>query len=227
MRRRLFWSLLAGFLFTTVVPGCAPHLTPAQETTYAAFAYCDGKDGRHDVQLERVQANGNWYIRGYAGLETMNRCMKDYWRDARAVAKASPASADPPLTEASVKELIRFAYLTNEPPSPGTFLRGAVFSNIPPQRSEFIAGTSVTFFYAINITRVGRAFDGQIVWLDPNGVAVRTINRPLDQSGVGGAWAWWTDSPPASDVVTLGTWSVELRLNGNLAGRYPFTVTAR
>jgi hypothetical protein len=95
---------------------------------------------------------------------------------------------------------------------------------MPPKQAEFVAGTPVTFFYALQ--QAGGVFYGQIIWSDPSGVVARRIDRRLDQSGVAGGWVWWTDTLPAVDTTT-GPWAVELRLNGIPAGRYSFAVKPR
>jgi hypothetical protein len=208
-------------LWSVCVAGCATaQNTPAQDLAWERWRECSHFS---NITLKEIRANGQvWAYTGDGSynLGAWRECMQEALVKQRAAGQIS-STAGPELSATSLKELIRFAYLTNEPPPPGTFLRSTGFSNMPPNKTEFAARSTVTFFYAIS--QVGRAFDGQILWLGPNGEAARKTNRLLDQTAAGGTYSWWTDSLPAT-ATEPGSWIVELWLNGSLAGRYPFTV---
>ncbi len=214
-------SAPAALLAVATLSACAASLSPAQQMTWDAYKACQAEGP--STRLDRVQPDGTWYVEGREGeVFKVNDCMMRY-REKAQVASRITLTPGSPLTESKAKELVRFAYLTNEAPQPGTPLRLDSPGKMPPKRTEFIGGTPVTFFFALE--NVNSLFDGQIVWLDPKGVRVRRATWSQEQSGAGGSGVWWTDTLPVSTGLEPGTWTVELLVNNVVAGRYPFTVT--
>jgi hypothetical protein len=211
-------SVLPCALVAMLLIACAGQLTPWQELTWDAYKACQSEGP--STRLDRVRENGSWYIEGREGeVFKVHNCMLQYRAEALKAGRMK-ATRTPQLTEASAKDVVRFAYFTSEPPAAGTYLRTSGFSNMPRKLGQFTRGP-ITFFYALQNSQ--SYFDGQILWLDPKGEVARKESRRLDQSNVSGAWSWWTDTLPQSVELVPGKWAVELRLNGVLAGRYEFT----
>jgi hypothetical protein len=99
------------------------------------------------------------------------------------------ARAQPPIPQAEVQSLVKFAYFTDSPPATGTFLRsGTLMRNMPPDVTQFSANKPVTFFYALN--QVGRVLPVQMRWIDPDGKVATTGEQTIDQTGSAGSWTW-------------------------------------
>jgi hypothetical protein len=118
---------------------------------------------------------------------------------------------------------VRFAYFTDPPPTPGTYLRsGLVGRNMPPDVKQFSASKPVTFFYAVN--QVGRVLPVQARWIGPDGKVAATADQTIDQTGSPGSWTWKTHTPKAGEVAQPGRWQVELLIGGSPVGRYEFVL---
>jgi len=92
------------------------------------------------------------------------------------------ANAQPPIPQAEITSLVKFAYFTDAPPAPGTFLHTTFLRNMPPDVKKFPAGKPVTFFYAVN--QVGRVLPVQARWIGPDGRVATTGDQTIDQTGV-------------------------------------------
>ena len=126
----------------------------------------------------------------------------------------------PPLPEADLQKLVKFAYFTDAPPTAGTFLHTTINRNMPPDVREFPTGKPVTFFYAVN--QVGRVLPVQMRWVGPDGTVASTANQTVDQTGSAGSWTWKTHTPKAEEIKEPGAWQVELLIAGSPVGRYEF-----
>jgi hypothetical protein len=215
--------MLGRFVAVSLVLGlaaCAPQLNRQQSITWDAYKACQAEGP--STLLERVNEQGGWYIFGREGeVFKVNQCMIRYRDEVRRAGRTTP-STGPALTAATAQELVRFAYLTHEPPKSGTRLSSAALGNMPPRRSEFAVGAPITFFFGLN--NANSLFDGQIIWTDGKGAVVRRSIRPLEQGSGTSEWLWWTDTLPPFDGMEAGNWSVEFLLNNVSVGHYPFSV---
>ncbi len=118
--------------------------------------------------------------------------------------------------------LVKFAYFTDAPPSPGTLLFTAFRRNMPPGVKEFPLDSRVTFFYGIQ--QVGRVLNVRVRWLNPDGDVIRSTDQPMDQTHEGALWTWQVDVLDKPEPGQPGVWVVELLISGHCVGRYPFLV---
>lgn len=123
---------------------------------------------------------------------------------------------DGSLTVDQIKALVRYAYLTDQPPAGGVYLAPVVGAGRPRARHEFLQGNTVALFYAL--TNAGRAFNVETRWTAPDGTVVRQ-SRVLDQAGGAGSWRWQTQSLAAETLSQPGAWIVEFVVDGELIGR--------
>ena len=136
-----------------------------------------------------------------------------------------PERPPPPALQLSGIEaasLVKFAYFTDEPPVPGILLFTAFRRNMPPEVKEFTVGQAATFFYGIQQT--GGLLDIQVRWINPDGVAARTSDQPMDQSREGALWTWQVDRLDRRELTQAGVWVIELLISGHRVGRYPLLV---
>jgi hypothetical protein len=210
-------SFFSGVALLVILTGCALQNTPAQQRTWTAYSACQF-EGRvnPNVQITRVEPSGRWWwatrdaSMGVAELQaSMNEKMVD-----------KQANAQPPSSQSEMTGVVKFAYFTDAPPAPGTFLHTTFMRNMPPDVKQFPAGTSVTFFYAVN--QVGRVLPVQARWIGPDGKVATTGNQTIDQTGSAGSWTWKVQTPAASEVAQTGRWQVELLIAGSPVGRYEF-----
>ena len=75
---------------------------------------------------------------------------------------------------------MKFAYFTDEPPTPGTLLYTAFRRNMPRELKEVTIRNPVTFFYGIQQT--GGLLNIQVRWINPDGALARTSDQPMGQS---------------------------------------------
>ena len=199
--------------------GCAAlKNTPAQELAYERWKKCDHFPY---VTLKELMPNGEiwvWY-RSPDDLESWKRCNRDAWLEQQRTGKVG-ANQAPPLTKAEAQEVVRFAYFTDEPPPPGTFLRPSVGSNMPLNVKEFPPGKPVTFFWGLN--QIGRVIKIRLAWKAPDGRLVKTVERTMRQQGISGSWVWQVETVPASETEQPGRWTVELVVDENASGEYSF-----
>jgi len=207
-----------------VLGGCAAFKdTPAQQLAWERWRSCDRFAS---VQLDRIEPNGRVWVHYSVDGERARwqDCMRAAYRSQQAAGRLAPG-AQPALEAHELKSLVRFAYLTDAPPQPGTSLRSTVLSNMPPETKAFRLGQAPSFFYAL--TQVGRVVDVHGRWIGPSGKPIRTIQQTLNQAGFTGAWVWETQTLSADELTEGGDWSVELLLDGRAVGRYPFRVDPR
>src|SRR5438132_9738498 len=100
--------------------------------------------------------------------------MSEKFTEQRAAGKLG-ADAQPPIPQAELGSLVKFAYFTDSPPAPGTFLHTTFGRNMPPDVKQFPAGKTVTFFYAVN--QVGRVLPVQARWIGSDGKVATTVGR--------------------------------------------------
>jgi hypothetical protein len=149
-------------------------------------------------------------------------------RPRREQPRQAPRRPTPPALQLSGIEaasLVKFAYFTNEAPTPGTLLYTAFRRNMPPGVKEFTVRNPVTFFYGIQQT--GGLLNIQVRWINPDGVVTRTSDQPMDQSREGALWTWQVDRLEQRDLSQDGVWVVELLISGHRVGRYPLLVRPR
>jgi hypothetical protein len=212
-------SLLVRVALLMLLAGCAMKNTPAQDRVWTAYAACQ-MDGRvnPNVQITRVEASGRWWMStsdASGGVAGLRACM------AEKLATKQVANAQPPIPQSEIAGLVKFAYFTDVPPAPGTFLRSGTFMrNMPPDVNQFPTGQPVTFFYAIN--QVGRILPVQARWVGPDGKVATTADQTIDQTGLAGSWTWKVHTPAANEVAQPGRWQVELLIAGSPVGRYEF-----
>lgn len=133
-----------------------------------------------------------------------------------------PAPAARNLSGIEAASLVKFAYFTDEAPTPGTLLYTAFRRNMPPGVKEFTVKNPVTFFYGIQQT--GGLLNIRVRWINPDGVVARTSDQPMDQSQEGALWTWQVDRLEKRDLSQAGVWVVELMISGHRVGRYPLLV---
>ena len=73
---------------------------------------------------------------------------------------------------------MKFAYFTDEPPTPGTLLYTAFRRNMPRELMEVTVRNPVTFFYGIQQT--GGMLAIQVRWINPDGALARTSRAPVE-----------------------------------------------
>ena len=133
-----------------------------------------------------------------------------------------PAPAARNLSGIEAASLVKFAYFTDQAPTPGTLLYTAFRRNMPPGVKEFTVKNPVTFFYGIQQT--GGLLNIRVRWINPDGVVARTSDQPMDQSQEGALWTWQVDRLEKRDLSQAGVWVVELMISGHRVGRYPLLV---
>jgi hypothetical protein len=213
-------SFLLGALLLVILTSCALQNTPAQQRTWTAYSACQA-EGRvnPNVQITRVESSGRWWWAtrdASMGVAELQACMSEKLAD-----KQIAANAQPPIPQSEIAGLIKFAYFTDAPPAPGTFLHTTFMRNMPPDVKQFPAGKSVTFFYAVN--QVGRVLPVRARWIGPDGKVATTGEQTIDQTGSAGSWTWKVHTPRSDEVAQAGRWQVELLIAGSPVGRYEFT----
>jgi hypothetical protein len=213
-------TLLYGVAVLLLAACASVQNTPAQDLAHERVEKCGHIPG---VNITRVEPSGRVWATFQAdnrmAFNAWNACMQKALADQRTTGKMA-ANAQPPIPQSEVVSLVKFAYFTDAPPAPGTFLHTTFGRNMPPDVKQFPAGKTVTFFYAIN--QVGRVLPVQARWIGPDGAVAASAEQTIDQTGSAGAWTWKTHTPKASEVAQLGRWEVELLIGGAPAGRYEF-----
>lgn len=202
--------------------GCATTgNTPAQDLAWDRWKRCETPA----FVLLRIEPSGKVWVQPTTSSQHATRewqqCMADALTAQRTEGKLA-ATAQPPLHVADIRELVRFAYLTDKPPATGTFLRTTTFSNMPPKAQEFSSGTSVALLYGIN--QVGRVFEIETRWVNPLGQVAKTLRRTLDQTGTSGLYTWQTQVFPGTELNEPGAWAVEMLIDSSPVDKYAFTV---
>lgn len=129
--------------------------------------------------------------------------------------------ATPTIPAGTFDDVVKFAYFTNAPPRPGVFLLDGSAS-LPPRVNDFRPHETVTFFYAVN--RVDRLVRVETRWAGPAGATVKQFEDTLNQAGSSGSWSWRMQTLGPSELREPGVWTVEVIIDGLLAGRCAFTV---
>jgi hypothetical protein len=148
-------------------------------------------------------------------------------RSRREEKQASRRPTPPPrqLSGIEAASIVKFAYFTDEPPTPGTLLYTAFRRNMPRELKEVTVRNPVTFFYGIQQT--GGMLAIQVRWINPDGALARTSDQPMDQSREGALWTWQVDRLEQRDLAQAGVWVTELLVSGHRVGRYPLLVHPR
>jgi len=210
-------SFLSGVPWLVILTGCALQNTPAQQRTWTAYSACQA-EGRvnPNVQITRVESSGRWWWAtrdASMGVAELQACMNEKMADKQ-------ANAQPPISQSEMTGLVKFAYFTDAPPAPGTFLHTTFMRNMPPDVKQFPAGKTVTFFYMVQ--QVGRVLPTQVRWVGPDGAVTASADQTIDQTGQAGTASWKTHTPRSSDISQPGRWQVELLIAGSPVGRYEF-----
>ena len=212
---------LINFALIVLVAGCAlPKNTAAQDLAWERWKQCDRFP---TVTLKEIKTNGQTWVWTKYGddLAKWRECDRAA-RDEQIKAGKFSAVNQPPMPEAERASLVKFAYFTGQPPAPGTYLRSAIASNMPPRISSIEPGASVTFFYAL--LQTGRVLDVETRWLTPDGQVFKVDRATIDQNNRPGAWTWRTQHREPGELREPGDWSVDLMVDGQSVGRYTISV---
>lgn len=214
--------IVRSFVAFSLFAGCASMgNTPAQDLAWERWQKCNHFP---ELRLKEIRPNGEVWVQwtnGQTATRQWQECMQNALQEQQQAGKLAPG-VQPAISASEIRDLVRFAYFTNAPPTPGTYLRTALSTNMPPDVKEFPGTAPVTFIYGIN--QVGRILTIQTRWVRPDGALVRTIDRKLDQTGRAGTFTWQTQALDPPDLTQTGTWTVELLINGQPVGRYTFTL---
>ena len=215
-------SAVIGALITLLTgDGCATFQnTPAQDLAWERWEKCNRFA---TIQLKEIRPNGEvWvtYTEWGVSVPQWQECMHAALEEQKKAGRLA-AGAQPPVSASDARGLVRFAYFTDQPPPPGTFLRTTFGRNMPPEIPQFSSGP-VTFFYAIK--QVGRILSIDLQWIGPDGSRVKSATQIIDQTGRSGSWTWRTHTLEASELRQSGEWKVELRIDQPLVGAYAFVL---
>jgi len=184
--------------------------TLLQEATWESGRMCSTRYPL--LQIERVEPDGRYFYRGRDGwtgqLPGFQECVSTE-RSKAVYGKVTP------------KESIRNAYLTQTQvtPPPNTRLTSG-----PPAAKDFKVDQSVIFY--LERYKTGRPVSALFKWYKPDGTVVFQSDRSIrDGEGGSGGWSWYTERLPSTNVQQPGAWSLEVSFDGEVVGRYPFTVS--
>lgn len=179
--------------------------TPQQEATWDAMRACDHFPG---VWIDRVEADGRYWVKqnNYGNWRLFQDCVAKYRAES---SKAQYATAQP-------KDLVFRAYLIRVAPT-GTL------QTLPEPVSQFKVDQPVTFF--LNLYKSGRTPMGKFKWYKPDGTLAAQQDRVLRDSTATSTRTWFAHVLPSVNVQVPGEWSLELTIDDQIIGRYPFTVT--
>ncbi len=156
--------LLLASLFALPLAACASATnTPAQDVAWERWKRCDHFAS---VQLARIEANGTlWVTYRVAAERTLwHECMKQAAEEQARQGRFK--AGEDPIRDADVAtSLLRYAYMTNQPPDPKTYLHGSwagPLSNMPPETRTFSSNDRATFFFAL-------AQAGRVIQTESNG----------------------------------------------------------
>ena len=216
-----------------MVFGCASTSnTPAQDLAWERWKKCDRFPS---VTLREIRPNGQiWVLTQHgADLTAWRECDREVFL-AQQKAGRLPSSAVSVTSAEAARGLVRFAYFTDEPPDPDTFLRGdrsqrgrgraapdlAVLRSLPPDQRQFQKGAAVSFIYAVD--KPERTLAIETRWTAPNeAAAVKVFKRSIAPGGEG-TYKWQTQT--LRDLADTGKWTVVLLIDGQIAGSYDFHV---
>jgi hypothetical protein len=202
-RRPATYRKWAGLVAVILLGGCAAlKNTPEQDIVWELGKKCEG----NIYTLTEVHPDGSYVVRGAANVidfrpffECMHREQGAWW-----------ASAPP-------NRLVAAAFVTDEPPAAGSP------SPDPPKGiPRFERNRPVTFFYVLY--KSGRVLQERLRWVRPDGGLEHESSRRLGEGTGTSTRTRHTTSLRADQVRDPGTWRVELFLNEELVGTYPFEV---
>lgn len=209
--------------------GCASiTTTPAQDRAYAAADSCT----RQTSYSMNYSVLPDGRIRTGEGINAgaYNQwlaCMGQYGYSWPGVQPWNAATLAPKpgerFTSENAKRVIRYAYFTTSQPI-GSLTESGPQANIPAKITDFPARTPVTFFYGLH--RTGIAIPVELKWLKPDG-SVALVSHDRVPATTTGGWVWRTNKIQPELVSTLGTWALELVVDGHPVGRYDFTIVHR
>jgi hypothetical protein len=74
--------------------------------------------------------------------------------------------------------------------------------------------------------KIGSSTNAKFKWYNPAGAIALQNDRTLREAEGGtGGWSWYTERLPSAQVQQPGEWSLEVSFEGDVVGRYPFTVS--
>jgi hypothetical protein len=205
------------------VAGCATmQMTPAQQRTWDAFHKCSAHTPT--VRLDYIRQDGTYryFYHGGADQKAMQECMQ---KERIEASKARFSFEFNPglgaFTRTEPKRLVRDAYFTTIQPV-GTLTA----SNMPAATSTFKVNQQVIFFLGLH--KSGRILQGQFRWFRPDGTLASQQDRTLrDDPDDTRTWTWHTQILPPARLQSPGTWTVAAYLDGQLVGRYEFSVVSQ
>jgi hypothetical protein len=180
--------------------------TPQQEATMDAMRACDHFPG---VRIDRVEADGRYWVKqnNEGNWRLFRDCVAKYRADS---AKAQYATAQP-------RDLVFRAYFIEVTPPTGTLQK------LPEPVSRFKVDQPATFF--LDLFKSGRTLMGKFKWYRPDGTLVAQQDRVLRDAIGASTRSWFAQVVPSVNVQVPGEWSLELTIDDQIIGRYPFTVT--
>lgn len=212
------WQVIALSVALMLTAGGAMKNTPAQELAWERWQKCSHIP---TVTLKGINPNGQisvFYI-DPGRLAEWKACER---AASLAQQKAGGlAAVQGPPSETEARNLVSYAYFTNAPPTSEAYLTPVVGESKPPEVKDFSVGTPVTFLYGIR--QVGRTLNIETRWSGP-GDARLTFKRVMAQTGRPGLWNWQFQTVEGRQFREPGAWSVDLMIDGQRIGTYPFVV---
>jgi len=155
-----------------------------------------------------VEADGRYWVKqnNLGNLRLFQDCVAKYQAES---SKAQYATAQP-------KDLVFRAYFIRAAPT-GTL------QTLPEPVSQFKVDQPATFF--LTLYKSGRTRMGKFKWYKPDGTLAAQQDRVLGDSTATSTRTWFAQVLPSVNVQVPGEWSLELTIDDQTIGRYPFTVT--
>jgi hypothetical protein len=198
----------AGFLLLglTLAACGSMQSTPQQEATWEIMRACDHFPG---VWVDRVDADGKYWVK---------QNNEGNWRlFQQCVAQSRLESSKGQYAKAEPKDAVYRAYFVKSPPPTG------LLAQLPPAVTEFKVDQPVIFF--LNIYRSGVDRVGRFKWYRPDGTSEAEQVRTLSEGTSATTRVWYTQILPSASVQVPGEWSLEVTIDNQVVGRYPFTVS--
>jgi len=180
--------------------------TPQQEATWEIMRACDHFPG---VWIDRVEADGRYWVKqnNEGNWRLFQQCVAQFRLES---SKGHYAKAEP-------KDVVYQAYFVKSPPPTGSL------AQFPPAVTEFKVGQPVTFFLDIYRSGVDRV--GRFKWYRPDGTSEAEQVRTLPDGTSATTRVGYTQILPSASVRVPGEWSLEVTIDSQVVGRYPFTVS--
>jgi len=180
--------------------------TPQQEAGLDAMRACDHFPG---VWIDRVEADGRYFVKqnNEGNWRLFQECVAKYRVDA---SRAQYAKAEP-------KDVVYRAHFIKAAPPSGLLIQ------VPSAVTEFKPEQPVTFF--LNVYRSGHDYMAKWKWYKPGGILVLQQDSIIREGTGKTTRTWTTQVLPSVNVQDPGEWSLEVSLDNQVVGRYPFLVS--